>query len=141
MIFRREFYSCRQPLSRLCFLFSSNRTTERRSKGVSIFIFKINIYHAKKKNRGREKIWLFPIKTSEINTAEVEELFKVMDDAGITKNVYTVPLNKFMVEIKKNYGMEWGSGAAIHRSSGDLSTFDVRMDFIMLRIIWCGSLP
>lgn len=27
-----------------------------------------------------------------------------MNDAGITKNVYTVPLNKFMVEIK-NY--EW----------------------------------
>lgn len=36
---------------------------------------------------------------------EVKELFKMMNDAGITKNEYTVPLNKFMVEIKKNY--EW----------------------------------
>lgn len=51
-------------------------------------------------------ILLFSIKTSGINTVEVEELFKMMNDAGITKNEYTLPLNEFMVEIKKNYGME-----------------------------------
>lgn len=50
-------------------------------------------------------ILLFSIKTSGINTVEVEEVFKMMNDDGITKNEYTVPLNEFMVEIKKNY--EW----------------------------------
>jgi len=32
-----------------------------------------------------------------------EELFKMMKDAGILKNGHRVSMNKFMVEIKKNY--------------------------------------
>lgn len=85
------------------FLILCNRTTaERNSKAVSSCL---KLTSAKPKTRDREMILLFSIKTSGINTVEVEEVFKTMNDDGITKNEYTVPLNEFMVEIKKNY--EW----------------------------------
>lgn len=57
------------------------------------------------KQKTVEDLTVFHEKNFKTNTVEVEELFKMMNDAGVTKNEFKVPLNKFMVEIKKNY--EW----------------------------------
>lgn len=71
---------CRQPLKRLCFLFPTKRKAGRRSVSSCL---KVTL--AKPKNRDREMIILFPIKMSGVNTVEVEELFKMMNETGITK--------------------------------------------------------
>lgn len=56
------------------------------------------------KNRGRELSFFFSLRILGINAVKVkEELFKMMKDAGILKNGHRVSMNKFMVEIKKNY--------------------------------------
>lgn len=56
----------------------------------------------------------------------------MMNNAGMTKNESTVPLNKFMVEIKKNY--EWNQDLE-QPFTGAEETFGVRMDFIMFRVM------
>lgn len=88
------------------FAFSSPLTEQQQKGAVRGSVSScLKLAFAKLKNRGREKILLFSIKTSGINTVAVEEIFTMMNDAGVTINEYTVPVNKFMVEMKKNY--EW----------------------------------
>lgn len=86
------------------FAFSSPLRGQQQKRAVRGSVSScLKLTFAKPKTRGREKTLLFSIKTSGINSMKVEELFRMMNNAGITKKWVSSAPNKFMMEIKKNY--------------------------------------